>query len=88
MWRRALADTLRVPLINADRMMLSILPEPGEDGHLIPWAAALTDNSRSPAEAFTACQVQLGRAVLYDVRAGQKPPPGLISGWMELVAPR
>ena len=24
-------------------MMLSILPEPGEDGHLVPWAARLRD---------------------------------------------
>src|ERR1700761_913481 len=43
MWRRALADRLEMPLINADRMMLSILPEPGEDGHLVPWAARLRD---------------------------------------------
>jgi predicted ABC-type ATPase len=43
MWRRSLADRLEMPLINADRMMLSILPEPGEDGHLVPWAARLRD---------------------------------------------
>jgi predicted ABC-type ATPase len=43
MWRRSLADRLEMPLINAGRMMLSILPEPGEDGHLIPWAAQLRD---------------------------------------------
>jgi predicted ABC-type ATPase len=43
MWRRLLADRLEIPLINADRMMLSILPEPGEDGHLVPWAARLRD---------------------------------------------
>jgi predicted ABC-type ATPase len=43
MWHRALADRLEMPLINADRMMLSILPEPGEDGHLVPWAARLRD---------------------------------------------
>ena len=43
MWRRALADRLEMPLINADRMMLSILPEAGEDGHLVPWAARLRD---------------------------------------------
>ncbi len=44
MWHRALADRLEMPLINADRMMLSILPEPGEDGHLVPWAARLRDH--------------------------------------------
>jgi predicted ABC-type ATPase len=43
MWRRALADRLEMPLLNADRMMLSILPEPGDDGHLVPWAARLRD---------------------------------------------
>ena len=34
MWPRSLAGKLQIPLINADRMMLSILPEPGDDGHL------------------------------------------------------
>jgi predicted ABC-type ATPase len=43
MWRRSLADRLEIPLINADRMMLSILPEPGEDGYLVRWAARLRD---------------------------------------------
>jgi predicted ABC-type ATPase len=43
MWRDRVAETLRIPLVNADRMMLSILPETGPDGHLVPWAAALRD---------------------------------------------
>lgn len=46
MWRRALADWLQMPLINADRMMLSILPEPGEDGRLVDWATTLRDTDR------------------------------------------
>lgn len=46
MWRRSLADMLQIPLINADRMMLSILPEVGEGGHLAPWAARLRDTDR------------------------------------------
>lgn len=46
MWRRGLADVLQIPLINADRMMLSILPEAGEGGHLVPWAARLRDTDR------------------------------------------
>jgi predicted ABC-type ATPase len=45
MWRRTLADRLQIPLINADRMMLSILPEAGDDGHLVPWAAHLRDSN-------------------------------------------
>ena len=28
MWRRHLSARLRIPLINADRMMLAVLPEP------------------------------------------------------------
>jgi predicted ABC-type ATPase len=43
MWRSSLADRLQMPLVNADRMMLSILPEPGADGHLVPWANRLRD---------------------------------------------
>ena len=46
MWRGSLADQFRIPLINADRMMLSILPEPGEDGHLTAWARTLRDQDR------------------------------------------
>lgn len=206
MWRRALADRLQIPLINADRMMLSVLPEAGPDGHLVPWAAALrdgnrgwmrvaqqgvqafvghamgarvpfametvfsyweerpngqiaskidlirdmqaagyfvllffvglanadlsilrvttrviegghgidaatlrkrfpktqkaiaaairvadasvlSDNSRTPAEAFTICRVQLGSMPLYDVRRGIRPPAPALSAWLEIVAP-
>lgn len=46
MWRRSLADRLQIPLVNADRMMLSILPEPGDDGHLASWAKTLRDTDR------------------------------------------
>ena len=46
MWRTLLADVMQLPLINADRMMLSILPEAGIDGHLVPWAARLRDTDR------------------------------------------
>ena len=46
MWRMRLADRLRIPLINADRMMLSILPEPGTGGKLVAWAAQLRDSDR------------------------------------------
>jgi predicted ABC-type ATPase len=46
MWRRVLADRLRMPLINADRLMLSILPEPSGDGALPPWAKVLRDTDQ------------------------------------------
>jgi predicted ABC-type ATPase len=206
MWRQSLADRLQMPLINADRMMLSILPEAGADGHLVPWAvrlrdtnqgwmrvaqqgvqafvghamaarvpfametvfsywepgadgkiaskidlirdlqaagyfvllvfvglagagmsilrvmtrvqegghgiaeatlrkrfpktqkaigaairvadaSILADNSRTPAEAFTICRVQLGPMPLFDIRRGVRKPPSDIAAWLDVVAP-
>lgn len=43
MWRRLLSGQLQIPLINADRMMLSILPEANAEGSLDDWAATLRD---------------------------------------------
>lgn len=40
MWRQHLSPYLQIPLINADRMMLSVLPEP--DGAFLPdWAVEI-----------------------------------------------
>lgn len=47
MWRKRLSGQLQIPLINADRMMLSILPEPGSDGTLDEWAQLLRDTDES-----------------------------------------
>lgn len=47
MWRKTLSSQLQIPLINADRLMLSILPEPDGDGALAPWAQTLRDNDQS-----------------------------------------
>lgn len=47
MWRKRLSRQLQIPLINADRMMLSILPEPGNDGALDEWAQSLRDTDES-----------------------------------------
>jgi predicted ABC-type ATPase len=47
MWRKTLSDQLQMPLINADRMMLSILPEPLSDGALEDWARALRDTDEA-----------------------------------------
>lgn len=47
MWRKRLSGQLQIPLINADRMMLSILPEPGSDGALDAWAQLLRDTDES-----------------------------------------
>jgi len=46
-WRRNLADELQMPLVNADRMMLAILPEQASDGALPDWAATLRDEDQS-----------------------------------------
>jgi predicted ABC-type ATPase len=43
MWYEHLVDDIRIPLINADRMMLSILPVPDAAGRLRPWAQKLRD---------------------------------------------
>lgn len=42
MWYKSLADKLQLPLVNADRMMLSILPE---DSPLPNWATSLRDKN-------------------------------------------
>ena len=37
----------QIPLVNADRMMLSVLPEPDRDHHLPRWAQVLRDTNTS-----------------------------------------
>ena len=61
MWRRSLSGHLQIPLINADRLMLSILPEPASDGALEAWIQNLRDTdeglmkvARNSVEAFAA----------------------------------
>lgn len=46
-WYDKLADSLQIPLINADRMMMSILPEVDDPRRLPEWAKALRDGDRS-----------------------------------------
>jgi len=43
MWRKSLSSQVRIPLVNADRMMMAVLPEPGSDGELVEWARLLRD---------------------------------------------
>ena len=48
MWNERLAGSLKIPLINADRMMLSILPEPRPPSGRIPgWASELRDTNET-----------------------------------------
>jgi predicted ABC-type ATPase len=60
MWYGRLADTLKIPLVNADRMMISILPE-----RMPHWARQLRDTDTSwmqvaqkGVEAFVALAAQ------------------------------
>lgn len=46
-WYKRLAPKLQIPLVNADRMMMSILPEVAPDARLPPWASALRDKKTS-----------------------------------------
>lgn len=43
MWRKLLSSRLRIPLLNADRMMLSILPQHDSSGALVGWAREFRD---------------------------------------------
>jgi len=43
LWYTRLADGLQIPLVNADRLTLSLLPVADEDQKLKPWAARLRD---------------------------------------------
>ena len=47
MWRDALSDVLQMPLVNADRLFTSILPEPDKAGFLKPWADQLRNTDPS-----------------------------------------
>jgi predicted ABC-type ATPase len=45
LWYERLAGSLRIPLVNADRMMMSILPEPDRKTRRVPaWAQQLRDH--------------------------------------------
>lgn len=46
-WYDHVADDLQIPLMNADRLMLSILPEADAAGHLRDWAQQLRDTNTS-----------------------------------------
>jgi predicted ABC-type ATPase len=46
MWRKHLSSKFRIPLVNADRMMLAVLPE-SNNGRLVRWARELRDNDQS-----------------------------------------
>ena len=46
-WYRRLANDLKIPLVNADRLMLSVLPERTKSGRLPRWAEKLRDSDQA-----------------------------------------
>ncbi len=89
-WRKDLAPAMRMPLINADRMMLSILPEPP----LPSWATSLRDRDASwmkiaqkGVEAFVAQAMAHGapfamETVFSHWRVG---PDGMVESKIDLI---
>ena len=47
MWLNHLSSDFRIPLVNADRMMMSVLPEPDRASRLPKWAQELRDTNKS-----------------------------------------
>lgn len=94
MWRNHLSPRIRVPLVNADRMMLSVLPEPIKRGRLAPWAAELRDSNESwmrvaqkGVEAFVA-QAMLNKvpfAMETVFSYWSERPDGTVSSKIELI---
>ena len=69
LWYERLAPTLRLPLINADRMMLSVLPECDVDSRLPDWATKLRDT-----DASWMAVAQKGVLAFVALAMGQKVP--------------
>ncbi|TNC65780.1 zeta toxin family protein [Rubellimicrobium roseum] len=68
MWNKRLSNRLQIPLINADRMMLSILPEPNSQGALVEWAQTLRDTDESWMKvAQSGVQAFVGHAMVAQV---------------------
>ncbi|MDQ2149881.1 zeta toxin family protein [Alcaligenaceae bacterium C4P045] len=81
LWYDHLADELQLPLINADRMMLSILPPPDADDHLRPWAQQLRDEDQTWMRV-----AQNGVSAFIAQAMGQKAPfavETVFSHWKE-----
>jgi len=82
MWYKHLSAKLRMPLINADRMMLSFLPEASVENPLPEWAVDIRDNhvdwmnvAQKGVEDFTL--LAMGRRVNFAMET-------VFSHWKEL----
>lgn len=94
MWRRTLSDQLQIPLINADRLMLSILPEPDSEGALAPWAKGVRDTdegwmkvSQNGVQAFVghamAAKVPFAMETVFSYWEPQ--PDGTVASKLDLI---
>lgn len=82
LWRERLSDELRIPLVNADRMMLSVLPEATREGRLTQWATLLRDTDESWMQvAQRGVQAFVGHAMNANVPFAMET---VFSHWNEL----
>lgn len=65
LWYERLADHLRIPLLNADRLTLSILPEANAHGRLPGWAQELRDRDEGWA-MLSQASVRMFRGLVMD----------------------
>jgi predicted ABC-type ATPase len=66
LWHQRLVSTLEMPLINADRLTASILPDPDERHRLPAWAQRLRDEDARRQELSQQGVRALGHAVPVD----------------------
>jgi len=94
LWYRRLAGQLQIPLINADRMMLSVLPQVTDHEPLPPWAVKLRDHDESwmnvaqkGVEAFAAQAIafQVPFAMETVFSHWKKLPSGKIESKIDLI---
>jgi predicted ABC-type ATPase len=68
LWYKRLADSLRLPLVNADRLTMSLLPEPVDD-KLVPWAQQLRDQD----VRWMSLSQEAVRAFVLSIQAAKMP---------------
>ncbi|MDP1823459.1 MAG: zeta toxin family protein [Archangium sp.] len=94
LWRDRLAPHLHVPLINADRLTLSILPDASAKGRLVPWAQRLRDEderwqrvSQEAVRAFTSIVMAEKMAFAFETVFSEwrRQPDGTVASKLELI---
>ena len=82
LWEKRLAKSMQIPLVNADRMMLSILPVADDTGHLPVWAQKLRDQNRDWMKvAQNGVQYFIAQAMVFKVPFAMET---VFSHWKEL----